>query len=124
MVANASPIELHEDGIELAPAVKRRIERRVSSWMKGHTDITGVSVAVKPLDASRTKHAFQARVVLYHRPKNIAAIAKGDQVATTVQSALEAAERQLRETRDVFRDRRKRGANEVPVPGPEEHEAE
>lgn len=124
MVAKASHLELHEDGVELAPAVKRRIERRVSSWMKGHTDITGVSVAVKPLDSGRTKHAFQTRVVLYHRPKNIAAIAKGDLLPSTVNTALDAAERQLRSTRDALRERWKRGTNESPAEVPEESDAE
>jgi hypothetical protein len=47
-------------------------------------------------------------VVLYHRPENIAATATGEQAGEALLSALDAAGRQLRESRDMLRERWKR----------------
>jgi len=108
MEANLPNVEFHIDAVRLPRTVHNRIQRRVDKWMKGHSDITGASIAVRELSGGQTAHAFRARVVLYHRPENIAAISTGAQPAEAVQSALDAAERQLRETRDILRERWKR----------------
>jgi ribosome-associated translation inhibitor RaiA len=108
MEANLSNLELHFEGVPLTRDVRTRIERRIEKWTRGHKDVTGISIAVSAMDASNTPHAFRARVVIYHRPENIAAVSKGPAAKESVYSALDAVERQLRETRDQLRERWKR----------------
>lgn len=108
MEANQPNVELHIDDIRLPKAVRTRIDRRVDKWIKGHRDITGASIAVREESGANTAHAFKARVVLYHRPENIAATSLGPQPGEAILSAMDAAERQLRETRDMLRERWKR----------------
>jgi ribosome-associated translation inhibitor RaiA len=108
MEVPATPFEYHLEGVNLSQAVQNRIHRRYQKWSLGHTDITGGAIAVGATDSSETPHEYRARVVLYHRPENIAGIAKATHPADAVTAALDAVERQLRETREVLRERWKR----------------
>jgi ribosome-associated translation inhibitor RaiA len=108
MEANLPNVEFHIDAVHLPKTVHNRIQRRVEKWFKGHTDVTGASIAVRELSSGSTAHSFRARVVLYHRPENIAATATGEQAGEALLSALDAAGRQLRESRDMLRERWKR----------------
>lgn len=108
MEANLPSVEYHFDDVHVPRIVLQRIHRRVDKWLKGHTDITGASIAVREESGANTAHTFKARVVLYHRPENIAATASREQAGEAVLTAMDAAERQLRETRDMLRERWKR----------------
>lgn len=108
MEANLPTVEFHFDDVHLPRNVHDRIERRVTKWLKGHTDITGASIAIREMSGGSTAHEYRARVVLYHRPENIAATVSRPQAGEAVLAALDAAGRQLRETRDILRERWKR----------------
>ena len=109
MEVPVSPFEFHLEGVRLSEAVRTRIHKRYEKWTHGHTDLTGGAIAVGPTQSAATPHEFRARIVLYHRPENIAAIAKASHPADAVTAALDATERQLREAREVLREKWKRG---------------
>lgn len=75
-------------------------EGRLRKLAQGHTDMIGASVAVEVLGSGQTPHRFQARVVAYIRPSNIAATEKGDSPQAALKGALDALERQVRARRD------------------------
>lgn len=64
------------------------------------TDMIGASVALEELTGSETPHQYQARIVVYVRPENVVAVEKAEEVATALQGALKAVERQIREQRE------------------------
>jgi len=101
-------IEFHLDGLHLTDDLKAKVSKRIEKLTKGHKDITGASVGIKKLTGSTTVHMFKARVVVYHRPENIAANEKGESVADALNGALDAVDRQVRQQRDLLRERWKR----------------
>lgn len=96
-------IEHFTDTPEFTEALKEKAERRLQKMARGHRDITGASVAVRITSADPSPGRYQARVVLYHRPDNIAAVEKGDNVGLALQGALDAVERQVRTQRERLR---------------------
>ena len=90
---------------------------RLLALTEGHDDIIGASVAMEELTAERTPNRFQARVVAFVRPDNIAASEKSDSAGGALNGALRAIERQVRERREKLRETWKRpdsGGRSVP----------
>ena len=106
-------VEYHSTTDELTDALKAKVERRLAKLMRGHQDITGASVAVKKTSADPSDLSIKARVILYHRPDNIAVNEKGNTVAEALMGALDALERQVRSTRERYRDRRRKANNKT-----------
>jgi ribosome-associated translation inhibitor RaiA len=75
-------------------------DRRLRDLAADHTDMIGAAVAVEELSKEVTPHAYRARVVVYSRPKNIAAIEHAEAPEIALDQALAAAERQIRQKRD------------------------
>jgi hypothetical protein len=73
---------------------------QITEVAEGHNDITGASVSLEELSSDETPHYYQARVVLYVRPTNIAATEKMSSALDALQNALDAATKQVREKRD------------------------
>jgi ribosome-associated translation inhibitor RaiA len=80
-------------------------ERRLRELAEGHTDIIGASVAIEELTGAETPHRYQARVVVYMRPSDIAAVEKGPNAMTALEQSLNVVERQVREYREKLRER-------------------
>jgi ribosome-associated translation inhibitor RaiA len=78
-------------------------EGRLRELAEGHDDMTGASVAVEELTQEETRHLYQARVVTYIKPANIAAVEKAETPEAALDGALSAVERQVRERREQFR---------------------
>ena len=74
-------------------------EERLRALAEDRRDLIGAAVAVEELAREQTPHFFQARVVLYIRPENIAAVEKADTLDLALKSALNAVERQVHERR-------------------------
>lgn len=98
-------IEYSSETPELTDDLKEKVEKRFDKLTRKHKDITGASVAVRRLDGDTTSHAYKARVVVYRRPENVAAVEKGDSVASALRGAIDAAERQVRKQRELQRER-------------------
>jgi ribosome-associated translation inhibitor RaiA len=78
---------------------------RMLELAEGHDDLVGAAVSLEELTSSNTPHRYEARVVAYIRPENIAAVEKGDTAINALQAALDAAERQIRKKREKLRTR-------------------
>jgi len=79
-----------------------RLEAQNRLWelAEGYQDMIGASVALEELTQEETPHVFEARVVVYIKPDNIAAVEKSDSAMGALKGALDAAERQVRELRN------------------------
>lgn len=78
---------------------------RLSKLAEGHTDISGAIVNFKqPAKGRETAHIYEVTIVVYMGPKNIAATEKGEQFRATLDGALDAVERQVREHRKQRRN--------------------
>lgn len=96
--------EFHVKGIELENVQRAETEGRLQKLAADHTDITGASVAVEVLPAATTPYSYQARVVVYMRPNDIAAVEKQETAMGAVRGALDAVERHIREYRAKLRE--------------------
>ncbi len=70
----------------------------------GHEDTTGASVAVREAAHAETP-LFEARVVVYMKPKNVASHQKQESPIGALKGALDAVERQVRKRRAKLRTR-------------------
>jgi len=103
-----------------AGSLREEARRRLSALAEGYTDMIGASVAIEELTQEETPHVYEARVVAYLRPDNIAAVEKSDSAIGALKGALDAAERQVRELRDKLSEPWKRAdLPPKPVPGAE-----
>jgi ribosomal subunit interface protein len=90
---------------EMEQSLRDEAEQRLNDLRRGHTDLVGAAVSLEQLAPQRTPDFYQARVVVYIRPENIAGVAKEDNPVTALKSALNSVERQVRENRDRLRER-------------------
>ena len=98
------PIDFHSDLEGPNSAYYGEVEHRIRALARGHTDVTGAAVSLeKPVQGRETSPLFEASVVVYLRPANVAAVEKADGPLTALQGALDAVERQVREQRDKLR---------------------
>jgi ribosome-associated translation inhibitor RaiA len=75
-------------------------EQRLWLLAEEHTDLIGASVAMEKLAQDDVPFLYQARVVVYIKPENIAAVEKAESVEAALKGALAAIERQVREHRE------------------------
>ena len=84
---------------ELEDTLFDEADRRLRSLAEGHTDIVGAAVSMKQPAVKETPPLFEATVVTYVRPENIAATEKADNPMMALKGALNAIERQVRKKR-------------------------
>jgi ribosome-associated translation inhibitor RaiA len=78
---------------------------RLSKLAQGHNDISGGMVNFKqPAKEHQTAHIYEVTIVVYMGSDHIAATQKGEQFQSTLDGALDAVERQVRERRKQQRD--------------------
>lgn len=97
------PIEMHVD-FEISPELDDELYREAEDTLrelaKGHTDITGASIAMsKPAEGRETSYVYETTVTVYARPKRIASTEKADDPLGSLKGALRATERQVRKER-------------------------
>jgi ribosome-associated translation inhibitor RaiA len=98
------PIEFRNDVVEDSDIdFYIEIEDRLRALAKGHQDITSAAVSLEPV-AERETPFFEASVVVYVRPNDIAAVEKADDPLKALHGALDAVERQVREQREKLRN--------------------
>jgi ribosome-associated translation inhibitor RaiA len=85
-------------------ALRLEAEERLYALTEGHNDITGASVTMEEVTGQKTPHRYEARIVVYKRPNNVAATEKSDTAEGALKGALTAAERQVRELRNKMRE--------------------
>ena len=73
---------------------------RLSKLAEGHNDISGGVVNFKqPAKGHQTAYIYEVTIVVYMGSDNIAATEKGEHFQSTLDGALDAVERQVRERR-------------------------
>jgi len=95
--------EFHNETPQLTEGIRTKAEERLQALADNHTDMIGASVAVREVSHDETLHSYEARVVAYIRPENIAAVEKGDALQPTLERAINAVERQILQRREKFR---------------------
>lgn len=94
-------VDYETEGPYFTDALKEQVEARLWELASEQNDIVGAAVAVTtPVKNTENPFLFQARVVVYVRPEDIAAVKTGDTVEGALHSALDAIERQVREKRE------------------------
>jgi ribosome-associated translation inhibitor RaiA len=78
---------------------------RISKLAEGHNDISGAAVNFKqPAKEHQTSYISEVTIVVYMGSDHIAATEKGEQFQSTLDGALSAVERQVRERRKQQRN--------------------
>jgi len=102
------PIEFNNEIDEVKKSENRYFEQaahRLSKLAEGHDDILGGMVNFKqPAQGRQTSHTYEVTIVAYMGADHIAATEKGEHLPTTLNGALDAVERQVRERRDKARN--------------------
>lgn len=78
---------------------------RLSNLAEGYTDISGAVVNFKqPAQGRKVAYIYEVTIVVYMGSETIAATKKSKQFEATLDGALDAVERQVREHREQQRD--------------------
>jgi ribosome-associated translation inhibitor RaiA len=78
---------------------------RLSDLAEGHNDISGAVVNLKqPAKEHQTSYIYEVTIVVYMGSDQIVATEKGEQFQATLDSALDAVERQVHERRKQQRN--------------------
>lgn len=94
-------------------ALRAEARERLLALREGHDDLIGASVAMEEVTGGGSAgqeqpYRYQARVVAFVRPENIAAVEKSDSAEGALNGALRAVERQVRAQREKLRESWKR----------------
>ena len=92
-------IEFQTGTSDLTEDLRIEAEDRLRELASDHNDLTGAAVAVTE-PSQGDSYIYEARVVVYKRPKNLASVEKDDTVEGALNGALSAMERQVREERE------------------------
>ncbi|MCZ7542344.1 MAG: HPF/RaiA family ribosome-associated protein [Anaerolineae bacterium] len=101
-------IEFHTDALgeleerALFGEADTRLRERLAA---GHDDITGAAITIRLPAHGTTPPLYEATVVVYVRPENVAAIKQADNPVAALKGALDAVERQVRSKREKLRQR-------------------
>ncbi len=104
----ANEIEFHLDNLKISKQLEQKVRDRYKDWARGHHDITNAYFSVKQLSGKKSVHEYEAKIVLYHRPENIVTAFRASTIPEAIKGAVQTTERQLRETRAAYRDKRRR----------------
>ncbi len=92
-------------GDALEERMRTVAEERLQKLQKGHHDLIGAAVSLDEPAHATSDFIYEARVVAYARPENVAASAKESDPMGALKEAISAVERQIRERRDKLRER-------------------
>lgn len=96
--------EYHSEIPDPDEALRAEAEGQLLALTEGHDDLIGASLTMEELTGETTPHRYQATVVVYKRPDNVAATEKAGTPEGALKGALSAVERQVRELRDRLRE--------------------
>jgi ribosome-associated translation inhibitor RaiA len=102
------PIEFHTEIEQNRARLREEAEGRIRKLAEGHKDITGAMVTIDQPAHGETPYLYEANVVLYMRPNNVAADQKAEDPLGALKGSLTAVERQARAQRAKLREHWKR----------------
>lgn len=92
--------EFYSEVPNVPEELKLEVLDRLESLAAGKKDMVGASVAIERIAHGETPHFYQARIVAYIKPKNIAAVEKAENLEMALKGALVAIERKIRKKRE------------------------
>lgn len=107
-----SEIEFHLDNLKISKHLEQKVHDHYEEWKLGHHDIKSAYVSLRQLSGKPSVHEYEAKIVLYHSPDNIVATDRSSAIPEAIGGAIQAIERQLRESRAAYRDRRRKAAHQ------------
>lgn len=107
-------LELNSEGLpqDMEGTLFAAADSRLREMAEGHTDMIGAAVSVKEPAQKEGPPIFEATVVTYVRPSNIAATKKADNPMMALKEALDGVERQIRKKRERLKKHWKRPGND------------
>ena len=105
-------LDLHLDHLKISSDTQIWISNKLDQFEEGHHDISGAHLSVKQMSGKPTVNTYEAKLTLYHKPDHIVGSHKSKSIPSAIQEAVTSAERQLRNSRRVMRDRRRRARTE------------
>lgn len=104
---NSEGLSQDEEGFLYAEA-----DSRLRALAEGHSDLIGAAVSLKNPASGKTTPFYEATVVAYVRPTNIAATEKKENPMMALKGALKGVERQIRQKRSRLKKRWERPGND------------
>jgi ribosome-associated translation inhibitor RaiA len=104
-----SELDFHIDfNIERPEAIGESIldeaDNRLRALTENRTDMIGAAVSLEGIAGVENKYLYQARIVAYMRPKQIASIAKNEDPRFAIKDALSDLERKVQEYRSRMKE--------------------
>lgn len=106
-------------GDDLQDRMRTVAHDRLQKLQRGHHDVIGAAVSLEQPVHAATDFLYEARVVAYARPENVAASTKLADPMGALKDAIQAVERQLRDRRAKLRDRSRKPTTGTTVDGTE-----
>jgi ribosome-associated translation inhibitor RaiA len=100
-------IEFNSQGLsdQLEDQMFAEADSRLRELAGDHNDMTGAAINVRRPAKTETSFIYEVTVVVYARPKHIAATEKEDDPVIALKNSLNAVERQVRKKREKLRER-------------------
>jgi len=107
-------IELNAQGLNdrVEAEMFAEADSRLRELADGHSDLSGAAINVRQPARTETTFLHEVTVVVYTRPKHIAATTKETDPLAALNDSLSAVERQIREKREKLRDRWEQPGND------------
>lgn len=107
-------LELNSEGLsqEEEGRLFAQADSRLRAIAEGHSDMVGAAVSLKQPAHKQGPPIFEATVVTYIRPSNIAATEKADNPVIALKGALDGVERQIRKKRARLKKRWEQPGND------------
>lgn len=96
-------IEFKIDGQEISEKFLDEVGKRLERLADEHADMIGAAVGVEEIAGVEDAFLYEAHIVAYIRPENIAAVEKRETPEDALMDALENLEKQIREERSKRR---------------------
>lgn len=88
----------------IGEAILGEADRRLRALTENRTDLIGAAVALEDIAGVEDSYLYQARIVVYMRPKQIASVAKNENPRFAIKDALTDLERKVRESRTRLKE--------------------
>lgn len=100
-------IEFNSQGLsdQLEAEMFAEADSRLRELAGDHNDLTGAAINVRRPAKTETSFIYEVTVVVYARPKHIAATEKEDDPVIALKNSLNAVERQVQKKREKLRER-------------------
>ncbi len=92
---------------------KQEADRRLFKLAEGKNDIVGASVSAETIVKVESPYLYQVRIVVYKRPKDIAATEKDEDPMAALKNALSAIERKVQESRKKRSEASMRSSDDI-----------